>query len=111
MTDLDKLWKNVLGDIKAEVSEGSFISLIKPTILLSLENEKATIGVISFVHINMIKKFELIITAAFKKHTGKTVQLAFVQKPAQPKKPIEKPGTLFVQEPVKKFVGHLPRVR
>ncbi len=111
MADLDKLWKNVLSDIKLEVSQGSFVTLIKPTTLLSLENDIATIAVISFVHINMIKKFEPIIKAAFEKHTGKELQLVFVPKPAPPEKAIEKPGTLFVQEPVKKYVGHLPRVR
>src|SRR5258708_4137723 len=111
MNDLEILWKRVLGDIKIEVSQGSFVTIIKPTTLLSLENNIATIGVLSFVHINMIKKFEPIIKAAFEKHTGKETQLTFIPKPAVPKQQIEQPGSLFVEERIKKTIGHLPRVR
>src|SRR5476651_900291 len=111
MTDLDKLWKNALADIKLEVSQGSFVTLFKPTSLLSIENDLATIAAPSAVLINMIKKFEPIVKSALEKQTGKELKLLFVPKTIQPEKAIEKPGTLFIQEPVKKYVGHLPRVR
>lgn len=113
MADLDKLWKNVLADIKTEVSQGSFVTLFKPTSLLSLEEDTATVAAPSAVLINMIKKFEPIVKSAMEKHIGKEPILIFVPKTVvQPEKNhVEKPGTLFVQEPPKRFVGHLPRVR
>src|SRR5579859_1077062 len=111
MTDLDKLWKNVLGDIKLEISQGSFVTLLKPTTLLALDKNTATIAASSTVLINMIKKFEPIIKEALSKHTGKELNLIFIPKTVHVEKPIEKPGTLFIQETAKKTVGHLPRVR
>jgi len=111
MNDLDKIWKNVLGDLKIELSQGSF-SLIKPTLLLAIGDDTATIAVHSAVVINLIKKFESVIIAALEKHTGKQLQLTYVPKTITKEQKKEKPMPLFPkEEPVKKMIGHLPRVR
>src|SRR5258708_3681800 len=113
--DLAKLWKDVLSDIKIEVSVGTFTALFKPTALLSLEENTATIAALSPTHINMIqKKFESLIKESLKKHIGKELSLVFVPKnvtPTQPEK--QQPSTpLFPEEKQKpQPIGHLPRVR
>jgi len=110
--DLDKLWKDILGDIKLEVSQGSYVTLFRPTSLLSLEENTATIAASSAVLINLIKKFEPIIKAAFEKHIGTEPRLIFVPKAAPQKKEMQHDIPLFpLEAPLKKPIGHLPRVR
>jgi len=107
------LWARVLGEIKHEVSSGSFIALFKPTALISLENDTATIAASSSMIIDMLqKKFEPLIRQAFEKHTGKQIKLVFVPKTLPTKTLNDQAGPLFLmQEVIKKPIGHLPRVR
>src|SRR5437899_325821 len=100
MTDLDKLWKSILGEIKIEISIGGFTTFFKDTTLLALENNTATISVKNGMTISYIKQkgFDKLVKHIVDKHTGKDTKIVFTPRVMQEQKPIEKPGTLFVEE-------------
>lgn len=113
MTDTKSLWKNVLADIQLEVFPGSFITVFKPTSLLSLENNIATIAAPNAIHINMLQRHKHLIKQSLDKYTQKDIQVTFIPKVIQTHKDstTEKAGPLFIEEVIKKPIGHLPRVR
>lgn len=79
--NLNELWKIVLGEIQTEVSEGKYITLFKPTSLISLEENTATIAASSNMIIDLLKKgFYQIIKKSLDKHTEKNINIIFVPK-------------------------------
>lgn len=113
MSDLEIIWKNVLGEIELEVSKPNFLTWFKSTSLLALENDTATIGVHSAMIMNMLqKRFLPTIKASLDKHTQKDIQIIFVPRTtvgttSRPQE--ETKGTLF--ETPKPQLRNLPRVR
>ncbi len=114
-TNLTKLWDSVLSEIKTKVSSGNFAALFKPTFLLSLEGNVATVAAPSKIIIDMLqKRFSQDIQELLSKHLDHKVTLVFVPKArivSEEQK--EKMGPLFSEEivPKRPVVGHLPRVR
>ncbi|OGH09702.1 MAG: hypothetical protein A2152_02545, partial [Candidatus Levybacteria bacterium RBG_16_35_6] len=104
------LWKSVLADIEIEVSKGIFITIFKPTVLLSLEENVATIAAPSSMIIDLLKRrFYQMIKKSLDKATGKDNEVVFVPKTVLTIIKDEKVGPLF--EKVEKKSFKLPRVR
>src|SRR5882724_7181758 len=117
-TNLTNVWENVLTELKSTVSQGNFVTILKPTLLLSLEDDIATIAAGSPIILNLLqKRFATQIKEALKKQLGKEIDILFIVKnlPTQQKKQtaatplFEQPES--IQKELKPFVGHLPRVR
>jgi chromosomal replication initiator protein len=120
---LETVWNTVLTDFKPTVSNGNFNAILKPTALLSLEDDIATIAAPSKWILEIIqKRFADQIKEHLTRQIGKDVDLLFIIKTIPLKKKSKSEvstladGPLFTQdqkttEPIKPFVGHLPRVR
>ena len=109
------LWKKVLGEIETEVSRANFLTLFKPTGLLSLEDGVASIAAPSTMIIDLLqKRFYQIIKKTVDKHTNMDIKIIFVPKVINhfPKENIGI-APLFAQTEKSKTttIGHLPRVR
>lgn len=119
--ELTTLWDNILAELKPQVSDGSFGSLLNPTKLLSMKNGVATISAPSPIIINMLKqRFEPKVKALLEKHSKeKILSLVFVSRGVMPKQKSKIKNTdtaqLFTEgseQPITApLVGHLPRVR
>lgn len=115
---LSTLWNTVLTELKKTVSDGNFGTILKPTFLVSFEDDIATIGAPSQIMVGLLqKRFAEQIKNFLQQQTGKDVDLIFIVK-SNPylKKDKEKLAPLFdekesSQKPVQPIVGHLPRVR
>src|SRR3989344_2003877 len=86
-TQLAVIWENVLSEIKPQVSDGKFGTLLKPTQLLSLADGAATIQAPSPIIINMLReRFMSDIKTLLEKHTKEKVRsIAFVSSVTQKK--------------------------
>ncbi len=116
--NLPELWKTTLGEVETEVSKAHFLTFFKKTVLLSLENNTATIATQSSIGIDLLqKRFSEIIKKTLKKHTGQDYILTFVAKTIQEKIKDNTEGPLFEenQTPIsiaKPFISRsLSRVR
>ena len=110
--DNNALWKKILGEIEIELSEGKFVTLFKPTSLLSFENNVATVACPSTMIIDLLRKrFYQTIKKTLDKHTGTDSKIVFVPKASAFKKEKYFESPLF-QEIEKKDVvpQKLPRV-
>lgn len=97
--DIDNLWKTILGELETEVSKGNFITLIKPTSLISLEDNTATIAAPSTMIIDLIKKrFLTIIKKCLDKHTAADINIIFVSKTIVDKKDLNDKNTPLFNE-------------
>lgn len=108
------LWKSTLAHIQTEVSEGNFFALFKQTVLLSLQNDAATIAAPSSIVINLLQRHVGVIKKALDEQGIKVETIVFVPKTidVQSKTDKTKPTPLFTPEPAKPVhIGHLPRVR
>ncbi len=75
------LWKKILGEIEIEISEGKFITLFKPTSLLSFEKNIATVACPSNMIIDLLRKrYYQTIKKTLDKHTGVDSKIVFVPK-------------------------------
>jgi len=119
-TDLSTLWNKILAEIKPQVSDGSFGTVLKPTQLLSLDGAVATIAAPSPIIVNLLNdRFAGDIKKLLGKQTNKkNLSLVFVSRASaiSPKKKNKDESPLFQQESEQKtdtvpFAGHLPRVR
>ena len=110
--DLNKLWQTVLAEVETEVSRANFLTLFKPTMLLSLDDTTATIAAPSSMIIDLLqRRFYQIIKNAVVKLSEKDVEILFIPRAVVNQKE-DAPGPLFLeQEKQSKPVGHLPRVR
>lgn len=116
--NLATLWQAVLSELKTKVSDGNFSMVLKPTALLSLEDDIATIAAPSPMILNLLqKRFAADIKQLIQKQTGRETDVLFVVKhiPTATKKR-EGLTPLFEEsqpaaKPVQPLVGHLPRVR
>lgn len=115
--DTTSLWKLVLTDIQAEVSEANFFTLFKNTALLSLEENIATIAAPSAMIINLLqKRYAPTIKTSLEKHAGEQLDILFVPKTilaTHVERKEDEEGPLFSKStvPLTKPIGHLPRVR
>lgn len=116
--NLKTLWDTLLEELKATVSDGNFGTILKPTFLISLEDDIATIAAPSQIIVGLLqKRFSEKIRELLKKQTGREIDIIFIVKtqPIASKKSHEN-TPLFEEtkqesQPVKPLVGHLPRVR
>jgi chromosomal replication initiator protein len=110
-TDLEKMWKKVLTQIRLEVSGANFLTLFKNTALLSLEDNVATIAAPSTIVIDLLnKRFYEVIKKAVDSETKVDTKIIFVPKAPTPVEKDE--GPLFaVSEKITKPIGHVPRIR
>src|SRR3989344_3361884 len=75
------LWKKILGEIQTEISKGTYITLFKSTMLLSLEKGIASIAVPSTMIIDLLqKRFYEKIKKILDKYTGINTKIIFVPK-------------------------------
>jgi chromosomal replication initiator protein len=115
--ELNELWQIVLSELKDQVSQGTFTMVLKPTMLISLEDDIATIGVSSNMILGLLqKRFTESIKAILDQKTEKDLSILFIQKNiphVKDPQAEEKMGPLFTPEEniVKPVIGHLPRVR
>lgn len=113
MGDTKTLWTTVLSQMEKEVSKGTFVTLIKPTSLISFEDNIATVSASSTMMIDLLqKRFKQRFAELLEEQTKTPVDILFVAKTpvAESKKEHEAP--LFATaETTKPTVGHLPRVR
>lgn len=117
--DLNTLWLAVLEEIKKSVSKANFIALFKPTSLVSLDDNIATISAPSTMIIDMLeKRFNSDIKTNLEKITGESIDVLYIVKSApavEKQESLPTSGPLF-QPPTSTpratlSVGHLPRVR
>lgn len=115
---LTTLWDNVLTDIKPTISQGNFVTLFKPTFLVGLDDDIATVAAPSHMVLDLLqKRFSPTIKELLKKHTLKDTSLLFVVKQSVRARREEDKGPLFSSSseekslPLAPLVGHLPRVR
>lgn len=109
---INELWKKVLGEIETEVSRANFLTLFKPTTLVSLENDLAVVAAPSTMVIDLLKKrFDGLIKNTLDKHTGKDIKVNLIPKGITGIKQEERIGPLFMEEEKTRVIGHLPRVR
>ncbi len=79
--NLTEIWNAILEELKKTVSEGNFGTILKPTFLVSFEDDIATIGASSQIMVGLIqKRFGEQIKAAFQAKTGKDIDLIFIVK-------------------------------
>ena len=79
--DSNLLWKKVLGEIEIQVSRGKFISLFKPTSLLSFEANVATIACPSTMVKDLLQtRFFQLIKKTLDSHTGINTEIIFIPK-------------------------------
>src|SRR3990167_1813458 len=109
------LWKKILGEIETEVSRGIFITLFKPTALLSIEKGIASIAAPSTMVIDLLQKRHYqVIKKTVDKYTKIDTKIIFVPKIIN-KGIREDIGVSPLFAPVEKkqtlIIGHLPRVR
>lgn len=104
-----------MGEIETEVSEANFLTLFKPTGLLSLEGNVATIAAPSTMIIDLLqKRFYPLIKKAVDKHTKEDTKIVFV-----PRTIIKETKNQYDNSPLFEktttpetvVVGHLPHVR
>lgn len=109
------LWKKILGEIETEVSRANFLTLFKPTALLSLDKDIASIAAPSTMIIDLLqKRFYEVIKKTVDKHTKTDTKIIFIPKVINKDSRENISITpLFAQIEKKKEVaiGHLPRVR
>ncbi len=109
------LWKRILGEIETEVSKANFLTLLKPTGLLSLEHGVASIAAPSTILIDLLqKRFYKIIKKTVDKHTGIDTKIVFVPKTINQnlkKNIVNTPLFAQIEKKQQKTIGHLPRVR
>jgi len=110
--DLNKLWQTVLAEVETEVSRANFLTLFKPTMLLSLDDTTATVAAPSSMIIDLLqRRFYQIIKKTIVKLSEKDVEILFIPRTVVSQKE-DAPGPLFLEpEKQSKPVGHLPRVR
>ena len=111
---LSTLWKQVLLEIEKEVSKGNFFTLFKPTVLLSFEENIATVAAPSAMIVNLLEKRYLsTIKVALEKQTQKEIEVILVAKAVATHHVSEASTPLFSEGEIKKpiQIGHLPRVR
>lgn len=116
---LTTLWTTVLTHFQQKVSLGNFNAILKPTALLSLDDDIATIAAPSTMVLGMLQnRFAKEIKEILEKQTGKKIDLFFIIKAmptAAAKKKIIEDSPLFnekrPEKPMIAVVGHLPRVR
>jgi chromosomal replication initiator protein len=111
----DILWRKILGEIETEVSRGIFITLFKPTMLLSIEKGIASIAAPSTMVIDLLqKRYYQIIKKTVDKYTKTDTKIIFIPKVINRDLRENAPvAPLFAQTEKKQTltVGHLPRVR
>lgn len=111
----DILWKKILGEIETEVSRGIFITLFKPTALLSIEKGIASIAAPSTMVIDLLQKRHYqIIKKTVDKYTKYDTKIIFVPKVINknPKESISvTPLFAQIEKQQAPIIGHLPRVR
>src|SRR5258706_16473193 len=81
--DLEKIWKEIIAELRPELSIGNFITVFKPTSLLSLEDNIATIAAPSTMIIDLLqKRFKQTIETALKMHmkSEKDIDVVFIPK-------------------------------
>lgn len=117
MNNLDLLWQQVLDEMQKKVSKGNFITLFKPTSLVSLEDSIATISAPSTMILDMLeKRFKADLKQHLDHLTTSDNDVIFVIK-AAPQSAEVKSGPLFAEPEKPKVpeatlsIGHLPRVR
>ncbi len=120
---LTTIWKSVLTEIKPQVSDGKFGTLLKPTQLLSFTDGIATVAAPSPIIINMLReRFMSDIIMLLEKHSKeKNISVVFV--PSANLRPTKKQSNAASTEPPlltidsepeskpQSMIGHLPRVR
>ncbi len=114
MSDVSTVWATVLSEIEPEVSKGTFVTLFKPTQLLALEDNIATIAAPSTMVVDLLqKRFTGRFKEVIEKQTQKKVDILFVVKtvPHVVKEEQEVPLFATTNDRPKMPVGHLPRVR
>lgn len=109
------LWKKVLGEIETEVSRGIFITLFKPTMLLSVEKGIASIAAPSTMIIDLLQKRHYqIIKKTVDKYTKADTKIIFIPKIINKNAREDMMISPLFTQPEKKqipTIGHLPRVR
>jgi chromosomal replication initiator protein len=110
------LWNKILAEIELEVSRANFLTLFKPTHLLSVENDVVTVAAPSSMIIDLLqRRFYEIIKKASDKHVGKNTKIIFVPKTiiAVLENTTKTSGPLFEanNKGMTKTIGHFPRVR
>lgn len=114
MSDVSTLWTHILSEIEPEVSKGTFLTLFKPTRLLSLDDNIATIAAPSTMVVDLLqKRFKERFREVLEKQTQKKIDILFVIKtiPHAPKEEHDVPLFSTSTDRPKMPVGHLPRVR
>ena len=116
--NLTTTWKNILDELKKSVSEGNFNTVLKPTFLLSLEDDIATVAAGSPIMVSLLqKRFLEKIKTLLQLQLGREVDVIFIVKDnpnRQKDKKIEAPlfeNQVTDSKPLQPLVGHLPRVR
>jgi chromosomal replication initiator protein len=112
--DLDQLWLTVLTALQEKVSKGIFLTLLKPTRLMTLEGGVATVSAPSTMVVDMLeKRFRSDLSTLLTEQTGAPVAVVFVIKSMIAQTTPGKPAPLFqeTEAPAALSLGHLPRVR
>lgn len=104
---METLWNSVLSELQLDTSKGSFLTYLKKTNLISIENGVATISVPSFIIRDQVEKkyAEKIKEILFKK-TGEKVTIEFSYLQASPTAPSKRDeGPLFTQPTITKSIN------
>lgn len=115
--DRTTLWQSVLKEMQKTVSKGNYITLFRPTDLVSLDHGVATISAPSTMVMDLLRKrFGTELKAHLDRLTGEAYTLEFVIRTAptrQEPSPETPSAPLFTEAPatVPLSLGHLPRVR
>jgi chromosomal replication initiator protein len=113
--DNNILWKKILGEIETEVSRGIFITLFKPTTLLSIEKEIVSIAAPSNMVIDLLQKRHYqIIKKTVDKYTKTNTKIVFVPKIINKRTQeniMVSPLFAQIEKKQTQTIGHLPRVR
>ena len=108
---MDELWKQVLDEIQIEISQPRFIAFFKSTVLVSLENDIATIGSPNPMTADLLEKnYYALIKGILDKKLNKNVSLIFTIKRAEV--PKNEAGPLFEKKPASSMTKMRPaRIR
>ncbi len=104
---MDDLWKQVLDEIQIEISQPRFIAFFKSTILVSLENDVATIGSPNPMTADLLEKnYYALIKGVLDKKLKSNVSLIFTIKRAAPLQ--QEAGPLFEKKPEPRMAKSRP---
>lgn len=109
---MEDLWKQVLAEAQIEVSKPIFLTFLKPTILVSLDDSVATIDAPTYIIARYVEsRYYSLLKKILDKKTGQNISLVFTSDGRNTRTTETAPGPLFVKGVISQEKVRPERVR